>query len=92
MSGFRDELGAPGSYVTLSEGTAVLSSDGVELGRVGEIRADFGTDVFDGLIVTSGPLGTDRRFVEAARVDEIYERGVVLDLDTAAARELPEAG
>ena len=91
MTGFRDQLGAPSSYLALSEGCPVLSSDGEELGRVDEIRADVGSDVFDGLVVSAGVLGVDRRFVEADRVDEIYERGVVLDLDAAAARELPEA-
>jgi uncharacterized protein YrrD len=92
VSGFRDELGAPSSYVALSEGTPVLSSDGERLGRVAEIRADLGADVFDGLVISAGPLGTERRFVEAARVEEIYERGVVLKLDAARAAELPEAG
>jgi sporulation protein YlmC with PRC-barrel domain len=92
MSGFRDELGPPSSYVELSEGRPVLSSDGERLGRVAEIRADFGADVFDGLVISAGPLGTERRFVEAALVDEIYERGVVLKLDAARAAELPEAG
>jgi hypothetical protein len=90
VTGFRDELGAPSSYLTLSEGTPVLSSDGKELGRVDVIRADVGSDVFDGLVFSAGVLGTERRFVEADRVDEIYERGVVLDLDAAAAGELPE--
>lgn len=84
-----DELGAPRSYLTLEEGTPVLSSDGEEVGRVREVRADLGTDVFDGLVIATGPLRTNRRFVEAAKVEEIYERGVVLRLDAARARDLP---
>jgi sporulation protein YlmC with PRC-barrel domain len=86
---FRDDLGTPGSYLTLEEGTTVLTSDGEAIGRVEEIRADTGTDVFDGLVIAAGTLGADRRFVEAARVEEIYERGVVLRLDAAAASDLP---
>ncbi|MGH2962797.1 MAG: PRC-barrel domain-containing protein [Solirubrobacterales bacterium] len=89
MTAFRDELGTPGSYLTLEEGTPVLSSDGEAVGRVEEIRADTGTDVFDGLVIAAGALGGDRRFVEAAKVDEIYERGVVLRLDAAGAGDLP---
>lgn len=33
-----------------------------------------------------------RRFVDASEVAEIYERGVVLTIDAAAARNLPELG
>ncbi len=92
MSGFRDELGSPSSYLELTKGRPVLSSDGERIGVVAEVRADADADVFDSIVVATGPVGTERRFVEAARVDEIYERGVVLDLDAAAARDLPAAG
>jgi hypothetical protein len=84
-----DDLGTPGSYLTLEEGTPVLSADGEAIGRVDEIRADMGTDVFDGLVIATGAIGGDRRFVEAAQVEEIYERGVVLGLDAAGANDLP---
>lgn len=92
MSGFRDELGSPSSYIELTEGRHVLSSEGERVGVVEEIRADPNADVFDSVIVAMGPLGTDRRLVVAAQVDEIYERGVVLTLDADGARELPAAG
>jgi sporulation protein YlmC with PRC-barrel domain len=84
-----EDLGTPGSYLTLEEGAPVFSSDGEELGRVEEVRADLGTDVFDGLVIGAGALGGDRRFVEGAKVGEIYERGVVLKLDAAGAHDLP---
>jgi uncharacterized protein YrrD len=84
-----DDLGTPSSYLMLEEGTPVFSGDGEELGRVAEVLADTGTDTFDGVVIATGPLGRDRRYVEAARVEEIYERGVVLTLDAADARELP---
>jgi hypothetical protein len=87
-----DDLGTPGSYISLEPGTAVLSSDGEELGRVEKVRADAAADVFDGLVIATGALGGDRRFVEAAQVDEIYERGVVLTLDAGEARDLPRSG
>ena len=56
---------------------------------VEEVLADEGSDVFDGLVVRMGALRRDRRFVEADQVEEIYERGVVVKLDAAAARDLP---
>jgi hypothetical protein len=87
-----DDLGTPGSYISLEPGTAVLSSDGEELGRVEKVRADAAADVFDGLVIATGALGGDRRFVEAAQVDEIYERGVVLTLDAREALDLPRPG
>jgi uncharacterized protein YrrD len=89
MTPFPDDLGAPGSYLTLEQGMAVVSSDGEDLGRVEEIIADEGSDVFDGLVARMGTLRRDRRFVQADHVEEIYERGVVLKLDAVAARDLP---
>lgn len=89
MTPSPDDLGAPGSYLTVDAGAPVFSSDGEELGRVEEVVADSATDVFDGLVVATGTLGRDLRFVEGAAVDEIYEGGVVLKLDAASARDLP---
>ncbi len=84
-----EDLGTPGSYISLERRTPVFSSDGEEVGRVEEVLADAGADVFDGLVVATGALGRERRFVEAAQVEEIFERGVVLKLDAAQARGLP---
>jgi hypothetical protein len=89
MTPFPDELGAPGSYLTLDAGVPVFSSDGEELGRVEEVVADSTTDVFDGMVVATGTLGRDLRFVEGAQVEEIYDGGVVLKLDAASAGDLP---
>ena len=89
MTFFPDELGPPASYLVLEEGTPVFSSDGEQLGRVAEVRADLTVDVFDGLVIGAGALARERRFATADQVDEIYERGVVLRLDAAGARDLP---
>jgi sporulation protein YlmC with PRC-barrel domain len=89
MTPSPEDLGAPGSYLSLDAGAPVFSSDGEELGRVEEVVADTATDVFDGLVVATGTLGGDLRFVEGAQVDEIYEGGVVLKLDAASADDLP---
>jgi hypothetical protein len=84
------DLGNPASYLTLADRTPVLTSDGEEIGRVEHVLADADADVFDGLVidVSAGPGG--HRFVDAPQVAEIYENGVVLTLDRAAADRLPE--
>jgi hypothetical protein len=83
-----DDLGAPASYLTLVEGTRVVSSDGVEVGKVEHVLADPNVDVFDGIVLSADSGG--RRFVDASQIEEIYERGVVLSVDAAAAERLPE--
>jgi PRC-barrel domain len=82
-----DDLGAPGSYMTLGEGVPVYSSDGQRLGEVEHVLAEPDKDIFDG-IVLGVPGG--HRFVDAPEVERIHERGVVLALDAGAAERLPE--
>ncbi len=84
------ELGAPGSYLTLEPGAAVMTRDGNRLGEVAHVLADANVDVFDGLVVTLTRPRRGHRFVDASAVDEIYERGVVLKLELAEADRLPE--
>jgi len=69
------DLGEPGSYLTLTAGMAVLSSDGARLGAVTEVLAEEDKDIFEG-IRFEGADG--ERFVAADAVAEIRERGVVL--------------
>ena len=85
-----DDLGAPASYLTLAEGLPVYSSDGEELGRVEHVLADPDVDIFDGIVLDTTVLPGGKRFADATQVAEIYERGVVLTLETAGAERLPE--
>jgi uncharacterized protein YrrD len=85
-----DDLGRPSSYLTLQEGSAVYSSDGERLGEVEHVLADPDVDVFDGFVIDTSVLPGGRRFVDASQVQEVYERGVVVSLDAAAAERLPE--
>jgi hypothetical protein len=85
-----EDLGQPSSYITLKEGASVVSSDGRSLGEVECVLADAGVDVFDGFVIDTSVLPGGRRFVDASQVDEVYERGVVLTIDAAAAEDLPE--
>jgi uncharacterized protein YrrD len=87
MSG-TDDLGAPVSYLTLEQGTAVLSADGEEVGDVAHVLADEENDIFDGIVISHG-LGR-HSFADAEQVADIYERGVVLTLTAAEAEALPE--
>ncbi|WP_037501113.1 hypothetical protein [Solirubrobacter soli] len=79
------DLGAPASYLTLTDGTSVFSSDGESVGAVEHVLADPEVDIFDGLVIDCrlGPGG--HRFVDAPEVAGIYERGVEL---TLTAREV----
>jgi hypothetical protein len=90
MLGEMEDLGAPSSYLTLADGIPVFSSDGEELGKVEHVLAEPDTDMFDGFVIDTSVLPGGHRFVDAPEVDEIFERGVVLRIDAAAARELPE--
>jgi PRC-barrel domain len=90
MLSAMDDLGAPSSYLALADGVSVYSSDGEELGKVEHLLADPDEDIFDGFVIDTSVLPGGHRFVDAPEVEAIFERGVVLKLDAAAARELPE--
>jgi uncharacterized protein YrrD len=87
-----DDLGTPASYLVLAKGTPVYSSDGEKLGDVEHMLADEEVDIFDGIVIDRSILPGGHRFVDASQIDEIYERGVVLSIDAAAAQKLPEPG
>src|ERR687895_249155 len=83
-----EDLGAPGSYMTLREGVPVYTRDGERLGDVEHVLAEADKDIFDGIVV--GHAGR-HRFVDAPEVERIHERGVVLALDASDAERLPES-
>lgn len=87
-----DDLGQPGSYLTVKRGIAVYSRDGERLGRVVRVLAAPNLDMFDGIVfdTTAGPGG--HRFVDAPEVDQIFEAGVVLKIGAAEAATLPKPG
>jgi len=82
------DLGEPTSYLAVSKGVPVYSSDGEKLGRIVRVLSAPNLDMFDGIVfdTTAGPGG--HHFVDAPEVGEIYERGVVLKLDAAEASRL----
>ena len=87
-----EDLGSPSSYRALEAGAPVYSSDGERVGRVEHVLADPEIDIFDGCVLDTSVLPGGHRFVDAAQVEEIFERGVLLKIDRAAAEALPKPG
>jgi uncharacterized protein YrrD len=80
----------PASYLTLSDGVDVYSSDGQRIGKVEHVLADPETDIFDGIIVDTRPGPGGWRFVDAPDVAEIHADRVVIDIPAAEVESLPE--
>ena len=85
-----EDLGAPGSYITLGGGVPVYSRDGQRLGEVEHVLAEPDKDIFDGIVFDASPRPGGHRFVGAPEVERIHERGVVLALDASDAEGLPQ--
>jgi sporulation protein YlmC with PRC-barrel domain len=81
--------GLPIAYPVLEKGVAVLSSDGEQVGTVDHVVAAPEEDIFHGLVISTKD---GRRFVEAADVASLHERGVDLSIDSVAAQGLPQPG
>jgi uncharacterized protein YrrD len=84
------DLGTPASYLVLEPGAPVYSCDGDEIGKVEHILADPELDIFDGIVLDTSVLPGGHRFADAEQIEEIFERGVLLKLDHAAAEALRE--
>lgn len=88
----RVAAGEPASYLTLEEGTDVMSADGERVGVVEHVLRDEDADIFDGIVidVRLGPGGL--RFVDAPEVAEILADRVVLAIPNTGIERLPEPG
>jgi sporulation protein YlmC with PRC-barrel domain len=74
------------AWTALDKGTTVLASDGEELGKVSEVVADAQKDIFSGIVITPGLLGSNL-FAPASLIEEITDGAVKLTLSGAAAQE-----
>jgi hypothetical protein len=83
----EEAAGEPTSYLTLEEGTKVLSSDGEEIGRVAHVLADEADDIFDGIVIEADGRHV---FADAPLIEELRTDAVTLKLDAAACGSLPE--
>ena len=82
--------GLPIAYGVVEKGIPVLSSDGQQVGTVHHVVAAPEKDIFHGLVITLH--GRDRRFVEAADVAALHERGVDLKIDALQVANLHAPG
>jgi uncharacterized protein YrrD len=73
----------------IEHGWRVVAADGSEIGRVEEVVGDTGSDIFNGLAVSSGLLAK-AKYVPAERVAEIHDGEVRLDLPPDAVNGLDE--
>lgn len=88
-----DDLGPKVSYLVAKKGIPVFSSDEVRLGTVVEVLDAPEADIFDGVIFDTTPKRPGgHKFVDAPEVGGIYERGVILTIDAAAAGQLAAPG
>ena len=79
------DLGDQTSFQVLRRGTDVISSDGIVVGAVRQVRWDGRTNIFDGIVIAPKD-GGGNKFVDAPEVDAIHERGVLI---LHAAQEIP---
>ena len=77
------------AWTALTKGTNVLSSEGEEVGRVGQVIGDSQSDIFSGITLRSG-LFDSERFVPADVIEEIRSDGVRLSLSADAANDLSD--
>ena len=80
---------APISWMALTEGTSVVTSDDQEVGKVSTVVADVGKDIFSGITFKQGLLSGEH-FVPADQIAEITQSRVLLSLTAGQAKELPD--
>jgi hypothetical protein len=73
----------------IEPGWTVVATDGTEVGKIEEIVGDTGSDIFNGLAVSTALLGRPKN-VPAERVAEIVDGEVRLDLTADAVEELDD--
>jgi hypothetical protein len=69
----------PVSWMMIEQGWSVVDADGEDVGRIDEVLGDQEADIFNGLQVLTGILGTPQ-YVPSERVGEIVEGRVQLEL------------
>ena len=82
-----DDDGHAVHYNAVTRGTPVLSSDGIEVGKVDEVLDNFREHIFDGIVMEIA--GRELRFVDAPEVARTAERAVTLTITADEARALP---
>ncbi len=76
------------SWIAIEADAVVAGADGSELARVVEIAGDRSADIFDGLVLKTGPLEA-KRLLDAEHVVGIWPRRVEVDLSARQIAALP---
>jgi hypothetical protein len=77
----------PVAWTMIESGWNVVASDGADVGHVDEVTGDSTADIFNGLAISSGPLGKPR-YVPAEQVAGIVEGRVELALTSDEVKRL----
>jgi hypothetical protein len=77
----------PVAWTMIESGWNVVASDGADVGHVDEVTGDSTADIFNGLAISSGPLGKPR-YVPAEQVARIVEGRVELALTNDEVKRL----
>ena len=82
-------MGPQVAWKAIEEGAEVFSAEAESVGRVSRVVGDADADVFTGLAIRLGPLGSER-FVPSERVSGIWPDRVEVDLPRDAVEQLAE--
>ena len=74
-------------YLAVTRGTPVYASGGEQVGVVDEVVDNYNEHILDGFVIEMS--GGELRFVDAPEVSRTAERAVRLNIDAAAAAQLP---
>jgi len=77
----------PVAWTMIESGWNVVASDGADVGHIDEVTGDSTADIFNGLAISSGPLGKPR-YVPAEQVARIVEGRVELALTSDEVKRL----
>jgi sporulation protein YlmC with PRC-barrel domain len=79
--------GQPIHYSAVERATPVISSDGIEVGKVEQVVDNYREHILDGFVIkaTDGAA----RFVDGPEVARTTDRAVTLTIDAAGAAQLP---
>jgi len=80
------DVGHAVHYTTVTKGTPIYASDGVEVGKVVRISDNHREHILDGIVFEDGAGVV--RFVDGPEVQRTFEHAVELNIDSAAASEL----
>src|SRR5580765_3464176 len=79
----------PVAWRAMEQGWRVVSSDGVEVGRLDQITGDLEGDIFNGITVgDGGTVLTRAKYVPAEQIAQIWRGEIVLSLSAQDARGL----